>query len=171
MAGNELEHKNMETVETETKDKIRSAFTPASQIIDTSIQAIEKLGPIYKNVKMAGFLTIAGVTIAILTIGLSFLTGTGEESKWYGGITIWEEILFMIVAILFVSFGVIFLLKNNAIKSSIQKTTIDLGSEKNRWIHEETMAKFGIRGSAESSQSKEKQQEIQNGANPVIKDC
>lgn len=124
-----------------------STFKPTLEIID----AIKDLAPVYKALGLPGFLTVSGVVIGIFTIVLSFLTGTDDQGQWYGGIDFWEEFLFMAIAVVFVAIGSLLLLRNNASRAAIQEWTIKLERERNKWIHEETMAQFEIPGSRSPS--------------------
>ncbi len=125
-------------------------FKSASEILKISVVAMTEFGKIYTHVGVAGFLTIAGVTIALLTIALSFITGTSAQGGMLGGITIWEELLFMAIAVVMITLGVVYLLAGNSAKAGVHKLTTELEREQNRWLHEETMAKFGLPGSQQA---------------------
>lgn len=123
-----------------------SNFESAPNIVATSVQAIQQLAPVYGQLGLAGFLTVAGTALILLTVALSFATGTANAGNW-GGITIWEEVLFMAVAVFLITAGVVFLHSLNAAKAAIQRFALEQGHDQNRWVHEETMAKLAIRGS------------------------
>jgi len=89
----------------------------------------------------------------LLTIVLSFLTGTGEEGGWYGGITVWEEALFLSLCAVFAIVGLVFLVRYNDRKSEIQLLTIEIERDRNRWLHEETLAKLQLPGSQPPAKS------------------
>ncbi|MBA7490526.1 hypothetical protein ES702_01064 [subsurface metagenome] len=124
-------------------------------IITETVKAMKELGPLYKEVGLAGFLTIAGVVIGLLTIALSFLTGTADAGRWYGGIKLEEAILFVALSITFVILGVGFLTRYNSQKTRIQQQGIEVGKERNKWIHQETMEKLRTRGSKQPNTTKE----------------
>ena len=91
-------------------------FKSAKDILKESIESIKELAPIYKDLGWSGFFGVSSVVIALLTLVLSFLTGTQMEGKWYGGITLYEEMLFLFISALFAVIGLI-LLRNLTIES------------------------------------------------------
>lgn len=118
----------------------------AAAILTESTKVMEKSADIYGTVKMGGFLVISGFTMGIVTIALSFLTGTGEGESWFG-ITYKEEILFTILSIGFAGFGVIIKSQYNSQKTQIRLDCLKIDGELNRYVHEETLTKLRLRGS------------------------
>ncbi len=78
---------------------------------------------------------VSGVVIALCTVWLSY------QTRWDGGITLWEEAPFLAVAVILVVIGSLFLLRCNTRRAELQEWVIELERERNKWIHEETMAK------------------------------
>lgn len=117
-------------------------FKSAREILNDSVSSIKELSPVYRNLGWAGFFGVSSVVIALLTIALSFLTGTGGEGRWYGGITFQEEILFMVISGLFALFGLIFLMQFNDKNAELQKLQIEIDHNRNKWLHEQTMVRL-----------------------------
>lgn len=126
-------------------------FKSAKDILKDSISSIKELAPVYQGLGWAGFFGVSSVVIALLTIVLSFYTGTESEGSWFGGITLYEEILFMAISALFAIVGLIFLIKRTENKVELQKIQIEIDHNQNKWLHEETMAKLNLPMSQGSS--------------------
>jgi hypothetical protein len=154
--------------EQKTAEMSKTDFKSAREIIEDSAEAIQKLAPVYKEVGWAGFFAVSSVVIAMLTIALSFLTGTGQEGRWYGGITVWEEALFLSLCAVFAFAGLVFLIKYNDRKADIQQLTIEIERERNRWLHEETMAKLKLQGSQPAADADGLSAQTGNANNMVI---
>ncbi|WP_163576795.1 hypothetical protein [Halomonas faecis] len=148
-------NKTPESYSNETPEMLTARLNTAAEIIDIALGAVKQLRPVYNELGWGGFFAISSVVIVIVTIALSFVSGVGAEARWIG-ITFGEQVAFLCIAAIFAIIGVIFLLRYNDLKSQIQTLTIEIERDRNKWIHEEAMAKLNLQGSQQSSREPHK---------------
>ena len=129
----------------------RHELKPTSEILAESVTAIQSLAPVYKEIGFAGFLAVSAVVIVLLTVVLAFATSAEDADKWYGGISLGEEAMFLTIAAVLAALGFWFLARYNHLKTRIQELTIEIERERNHWVHEETTAKLRLAGSGRDS--------------------
>ena len=134
----------------------QSNLESGTKILQNSITAIKDLSETYKKSSLTGFLVVSGVVLALLTIVLSFISGTQPEKNWITGITLWEEVIFSIISIVCIVSGTLFLTHINKCKLELQKIAIQIDKERNGYIHRETVAKFNLEGSNNIVESTER---------------
>lgn len=122
------------------------------KITSTTKAVTDELIRVIPEFKKAGIqisLIASGVIIAILIIVLSFFSGKGGESSIFVGITIWEELLFMIISIAFVVSGVLHSIKYNSdrrqiieMRMKLDQAEMQMNFDLQQFIHEEAMEKI-----------------------------
>lgn len=111
----------------------------AGMIIKEITGSIKELSTVYERIGFAGMLTVSAIALISLTIVLSFYTET---------ILMQEKILFSWIAIALAVLATVFLVQKNSKESRRELLAMEIERERNRWIHEETMAKLNMEGSA-----------------------
>ena len=114
-------------------------------------QIMDKVDEIYGKHRLPGTLIISGVTIALFTIVLSFLTGV-EGSKVVG-ISIYEEILFGCISIAFILIGTLFLNAFNRRKIEVQMKSFELSEKRSEYYHLEQIERSKIEAKNQSGTS------------------
>lgn len=104
-----------------------------SMIFNETITAIEKLNNAYDKLKLSGFLIVAGTVIGILTIILSFITGSYEQPSWLG-INLIEEIVFISFSALLIIIGIMFKIKVNQAKENLQREIFEIEKARDKFI-------------------------------------
>ena len=129
-----------------------SEFKSASTIIKETTGAIKELSTVYDKIGFAGTLTVSAIVLGIVTIIFTYLSGTMIGDEWRLGTTLQEEILFACIAIAFAALGTVFLIQKNSKESQRQLLAMEIERERNRYIHEETVAKLRLQGSTGQAQ-------------------
>lgn len=95
----------------------------------TATNLVERLSPWYQELGFTGFLAVMGSALSILTVVLSWNTVEGSDGQWYSGLTLQEEILFMIISISFLVIALAFTLSNNRMKARFEEKSLELDIE------------------------------------------
>lgn len=127
-------------------------FKSASLIIKETSDAIKELSTVYERIGLAGTFTVSAIVLGIVTIVFSYFSGTVIGNSWRLGTTLQEEILFGCIAIAFAGLGTVFLIQKNSKESRRQLLAMEIERDRNRYIHEQTIAKLRLQGSAEEAQ-------------------
>ena len=105
---------HQETHEEKTNKNTVYTLKVFRQITDV----FEKGAHWYQKLGAGGFLIVASITIVLVTIGFSFLTGTNEPSTSGLGITFKEEALFIGISAVFAALGIFSVHHKNVLASS-----------------------------------------------------
>lgn len=108
--------------------KLRSSASIFGEVTTT----FDSLASWYNVLGSGGFLIVSGIVIILLTIVLSFVTGTGDQPQAYG-ITQNGAIIFAVFAIILCALGVFSTLRKNAIISKEKMHLIDLEIEQTKF--------------------------------------